>query len=121
MANIDLLKRLAPVMTQPCTVLDDLYDVVASRRTADPTTSYTAQLMSEGAAKCAQKIGEEAVEAAIAAVQNKHDDLVRESADLIYHLLVLLAVQDVKLDEVYSELARRQGRSGLEEKAGREN
>lgn len=108
-------------MTQPCTVLDDLYEVIASRRSADPETSYTAQLMSEGAAKCAQKIGEEAVEAAIAAVQNKHDDLVRESADLIYHLLVLLAVQDIKLTEVYAELARRRARSGLEEKASRKN
>ena len=108
-------------MPQSCSVLEDLYQVIASRRTADPSTSYTAQLMSEGAAKCAQKIGEEAVEAAIAAVQNKHDDLVRESADLLYHLLVLLAVQDVKPDEVYAELARRQGRSGLEEKASRKN
>jgi phosphoribosyl-ATP pyrophosphohydrolase len=108
-------------MTQPCTVLDKLYDAIASRRSADPATSYTAQLMSEGTAKCAQKIGEEAVEAAIAAIQNKHEDLVCESADLIYHLLVLLAVQDVKPSEVYAELARRQGCSGLEEKARRKN
>ena len=106
-------------MSSSCTVIDDLYEVIASRRTADPSTSYTAQLMADGPAKCAQKIGEEAVEAAIAAVQNKHDELVRESADLLYHLLVLLAVQGVTPSEVYDELARRQGRSGLDEKASR--
>lgn len=108
-------------MTQPCTILDDLYQVIVSRRSADPGTSHTAWLMSGGASACAKKMSEEAVEAALAAVQNDRRNLVHEAADLIYHLLVLLAVQDVKPADVFDELSRRRNRSGLEEKASRGN
>ena len=106
-------------MTQPCTILDDLYRVIASRRGADPEASYTAQLMSAGAETCAKKLGEEAVETALAAVRNDRRDLVHEAADLIYHLLVLLAVREVSPGDVFDELRRRRERSGLEEKASR--
>ena len=99
--------------------LDRLFALIASRKGADPTTSYTAKLFAQGKLKCAKKLGEEAVETSLAAVAQDKAALVGESADLIYHLLVLWAVCDVTPDEVYAVLEARQGRSGLDEKASR--
>lgn len=92
---------------------------LAERAKAPPEDSYTASLLARGVAKCAQKLGEEAVEAAIAAVTHDRSGLVGESADLLYHLLVTLRAADVALDDVMAELERRTGQSGLAEKASR--
>ena len=99
--------------------LDDLASIVAARAASDDPTSYTAKLARAGVAACAQKVGEEAVEAAIAAVMSDRDGLKGEAADLLYHLLVLLHVSEVSLDEVKAELQRRTAHTGLEERAGR--
>jgi len=99
--------------------LTDLDARIAVRASASPEESYTAKLLSRGVEKCAQKLGEEAVEAAIAAVAGKRDDLVGEAGDVLYHLLVLLRGAGVGLDEVMAELERRTAQSGLAEKAGR--
>lgn len=100
-------------------ILDTLEAVIRERRTGDPATSYVAKLTAKGRAKIAQKLGEEAVEAAIAAVQDDREGLVGESADLIFHLLVLLADSGLSLDDIRTELARREGISGIDEKASR--
>ena len=101
--------------------LSRLWTTIAARRSAASTdTSYTAQLLAKGPEKCAQKLGEEAVETALAAVQGKRDQTVSESADLLYHWLVLLAALDIDPAEVYAELARRTAQSGLSEKASRQ-
>jgi len=92
---------------------------ITARIGADPDTSWTAKLLSKGPEKCAEKFGEEAVEAIIEAVKGDTDALTREAADVIYHLLVMLAARGVTLAEVEAELARRAGQSGIEEKAGR--
>lgn len=99
--------------------LDDLYITILSRKQADPDSSWTAQLLSKGPEKCAEKFGEEAVEAIIEAVKGDRPALTREAADVLYHLLVMLAARDVPFDDVLAELARRQSRSGLAEKADR--
>ncbi|MFN4008748.1 MAG: phosphoribosyl-ATP diphosphatase [Pannonibacter sp.] len=99
--------------------LADLDAIVAARSASDDETSYTRKLVGKGVGKCAQKLGEEAVEAAIAAVQGDRDGLKGEAADLLYHLLVVLKVCDVPLSAVMAELAARTGRTGLEEKASR--
>jgi phosphoribosyl-ATP pyrophosphohydrolase len=99
--------------------LSDLEKTIAARgRSGDPQ-SWTAKLFSKGIDKAAQKLGEEAVEAVIAAVRGERNELVGESADLLYHLLVVLALRDVPLDEVLAELQRRTGQSGIAEKAAR--
>ncbi len=103
----------------PGAVLDRLYKVIDSRRNADPATSHTARLFQKGTRKIAQKVGEEAVEAVIEAVRGKRDRLVSESADLMYHLLVLWADARINPAEVWQELARREGMSGIEEKESR--
>jgi phosphoribosyl-ATP pyrophosphohydrolase len=90
-------------------VLERMYRLIASRKNADPETSYTARLFTKGPHKIAQKLGEEGVEAAIAAVAEGHDRLVRESADVVYHLLVLWVAKEVSCDEVWAELERRFG------------
>lgn len=100
-------------------ILDKLEQVVRERRTGDPSASYVARLTAKGRAKIAQKVGEEAVEAAIAAVQDDKAGLTGEAADLIFHLLILLADADLTLDDVRAELARREGVSGIDEKASR--
>jgi phosphoribosyl-ATP pyrophosphohydrolase len=100
-------------------VLDRLYVIVDSRRNADPASSHSARLLSRGIAKVAQKFGEESVECLIEAVAGNHDALVAESADVLYHLLVLWVASDVRPDEVWAELARREGVSGIAEKAAR--
>jgi len=99
--------------------LDDLYATILSRKEADPSSSWTAQLLAKGPEKCAEKFGEEAVEAIIEAVKNDRDGLTSEAADVLYHLLVMLAARDVPLSDVLDELARRQAKSGIAEKAAR--
>nr|WP_319246877.1 phosphoribosyl-ATP diphosphatase [uncultured Celeribacter sp.] len=100
-------------------VLHDLEQVILSRKSADPESSWTAKLFAKGPQKCAEKFGEEAIEAIIAAAVNDRENLTYEAADVLYHLLVTLAARDVPLDDVLNELARRQGLSGLAEKAAR--
>jgi phosphoribosyl-ATP pyrophosphohydrolase len=100
-------------------ILARLEAVVASRKGADPASSYTAQLLAGGPPMAAKKFGEEAVEAALAAVSGDPDALAAESADVIYHWLVMLAAAGVSLDQVAAKLEAREGRSGLEEKARR--
>ena len=100
-------------------VLERFYATIASRKTADPGSSYTAKLLHQGRSVIAKKMGEEAVETAIAAVGNDSDAVVAESADLIYHLLVLWVDCGVEPEEVWTKLAAREGTSGLAEKAAR--
>ena len=101
------------------TTLDRLYGVIESRRGADPATSYTAKLFAEGSAKIAKKLGEEALEAAIEGVRGDGPRLVAESADLLYHLLVLWADRGVTPAEVWRALEARRGTSGIDEKNSR--
>ncbi|MGZ0189536.1 MAG: phosphoribosyl-ATP diphosphatase [Alphaproteobacteria bacterium] len=95
-------------MTIDAHTLDRLYAVIASRKGADPASSYTASLFDKGIAKIAQKVGEEAVETVIDGVAGEQDRLISESADLLYHLLVLWAARDVEPDAVWAELAKRE-------------
>lgn len=99
--------------------LNDLAQTIADRAKADPDSSWTATLLAKGPEKCAEKFGEEAVEAIIEAIKNDRDGLISESADVLFHLLVMLQSRGVTLDEVLAELARRQGTSGITEKASR--
>jgi len=99
--------------------LDRLAATIAARKGADPDTSWTAKLLAKGPEKCAEKFGEEAVEAIIEAVRGDRARLTAEAADVLFHLLVMLAARDVTLDDVQAELARREGTSGLAEKAAR--
>lgn len=101
--------------------LERLYRLVASRQGADPGSSYTASLYARGAAKIAQKVGEEAVELAIAAALEDRDDIISESADLLYHLAVLWADAGIDPTDIYAKLAQREGQSGLAEKAARKS
>ena len=100
-------------------ILADLAEAVVRRRGAAPDESYTAKLLSQGVEKCAKKLGEEAIEAALAAVAGDKQHLTKEAADLLYHLLVLLAACDVPLADVMAEIESRKGVSGLAEKASR--
>jgi phosphoribosyl-ATP pyrophosphohydrolase len=100
-------------------VLDRLYVVIDSRKGADPNTSYTARLFSRGRQQIAKKLGEEAVEALIEGIRGDKPKLVGESADVLYHLLTLWAATGVKPRAVWAELARREGLSGIAEKASR--
>lgn len=104
-------------MTHP---LDRLAATIAARQSADPTSSWTAQLLAKGPAKCAEKFGEEAIEAIIEAARGDRDRLTAEAADVLYHLLVMLAASGVPIDAVWSELSRREAQSGLAEKAARQ-
>lgn len=99
--------------------LNDLAQTIAERAKADPDSSWTAKLLAKGPEKCAEKFGEEAVEAIIEAIKDDRDGLISESADVLFHLLVMLQSRGVSLDEVLTELARRQGTSGIAEKASR--
>ena len=92
---------------------------VAARKGADPASSWTAQLLAKGPEKCAEKFGEEAVEAIIEAVKGDRAKLTSEAADVLFHLAVMLAARDLTLADVAAELARREGRSGIAEKASR--
>jgi len=99
--------------------LDRLAATIEARKTADPDGSWTAKLLAKGPEKCAEKFGEEAVEAIVEAVKGDTAALTREAADVVYHLLVMLAARDVTLADVIAELERREGVSGIDEKAGR--
>ena len=99
--------------------LDDLAQLIDARKSADPDSSWTAKLLAKGPEKCAKKFGEEAIEAIIEAVKGDKAALTSEAADVLYHLLVMLAASDVALNDVMAELARRQGTSGIAEKSAR--
>jgi phosphoribosyl-ATP pyrophosphohydrolase len=99
--------------------LDALAATIAARKGADPDTSWTARLLAQGPGKVAEKFGEEAVEAIVACVGGDRQGLTAEAADVLYHLLVMLAARDVSLAEVLAELDRRQGVSGIAEKQAR--
>ncbi|MCG8491769.1 MAG: phosphoribosyl-ATP diphosphatase [Sneathiellales bacterium] len=100
-------------------MLDRLFETITERKNADPESSYTAKLYSKGTAKIAQKVGEEGVELALAAVQKNRDEVISESADLFYHMFVLWSDAGVDPQEIYAKLAEREGLSGLTEKASR--
>lgn len=99
--------------------LTRLAETIAARREADPASSHTAAMLAKGPAKCAEKFGEEAIEAIIEAARRDRDALTREAADVLYHLLVMLAASNVEWADVLRELERREGVSGIEEKASR--
>ncbi len=101
------------------TTLQDLAALIASRKDADPDSSWTAKLLAQGPEKCAEKFGEEAIEAIIEAVKGDKQKLTSEAADVLYHLLVMLTARDVSLDDVLNELNKRQSTSGIAEKAAR--
>jgi phosphoribosyl-ATP pyrophosphohydrolase len=99
--------------------LNKLFATIAARKGSDPSQSYTAQLLAAGVEKCARKFGEEATETVIAAIQKDKAELAKESADVLYHLLVLWAASGITPDDVYAVLKSHEGTSGLEEKASR--
>ena len=101
--------------------LADLERIVATRAAASPEESWTAKLVAAGQAKAAKKLGEEAVETVIAAIEGEKAQLVSESADLLYHLMVVLKIGGVELQEVMAELERRTGQSGIAEKSSRQS
>ena len=101
--------------------LSRLAATIEARKGADPATSWTAKLLAAGPEKAAEKFGEEAVEAVIEAVRGDRLRLTAEAADVLYHLLVMLASRDVALSDVLAELERREGTSGLDEKASRQS
>lgn len=100
-------------------VVSYLYKTILSRRGADPATSYVASLFDKGNGKIAQKVGEEAVETVLASAGGNRQEIINESADLLFHLLVLLAAHEVTPEEIFKELERREGTSGIEEKKSR--
>lgn len=102
-------------------ILARLEATIAARRDADPDSSYVAKLNAKGLGKIAQKLGEEAVETVIAALEGDRGELIGEAADLLFHLMVLLGAKDVRLAEVLAELDRREGTSGIAEKASRQS
>lgn len=119
-----LFRALDPRGQPPhCTAMSDtlkrLEATIAARRSADPATSYVAKLHTRGLPKIAQKLGEEGVETVIAALSGNRQELVGEAADLLFHLLILLGAKGVPLSEVLAELDRREGTSGIAEKASR--
>ncbi|PKQ08214.1 MAG: phosphoribosyl-ATP diphosphatase [Alphaproteobacteria bacterium HGW-Alphaproteobacteria-11] len=107
-------------MAADASQLDRLFATIAARKGADAASSWTAKLLAGGVPVCARKLGEEAVETVIAATQGDAEATIAESADLLYHWLVLLAALEIDPADVYAELARREGRSGLDEKAARQ-
>ena len=100
-------------------ILQTLEQTIISRKTADPNSSWTAQLLENGPDKCAEKFGEEAIEAIIEAVKGDQKALTSEAADVVYHLMVMLASRDIPFADVLAELAHRSRTSGLDEKAQR--
>ena len=99
--------------------IHDLAATIAARKSADPESSWTARLLAKGPEKCAEKFGEEAVEAIIEAVKGDREKLTAEAADALYHLLVMCAARDVTLSDIETELASRTATSGIAEKASR--
>jgi phosphoribosyl-ATP pyrophosphohydrolase len=102
-------------------ILERLFDVIENRRGSDADSSYTARLLAKGPSKIAKKTGEEAVEVVVAALAEGRQELAAESADLLYHLLVLWASAGVRPGDVWTQLAKREGVSGLTEKAARQS
>jgi len=102
-------------MNANSSVLDRLYEVLQSRKGADPEKSYTAKMYARGITKIAQKVGEEGVETALAAVAEDRDRLIEESADLLYMLLLMLAAKDIKPEEVFEVLEARVGKPGVQD------
>lgn len=100
--------------------LEELYATVQARRSADPSTSYVAKTVAKGRAKIAQKVGEEAVETVIAGIRDDRSEIILESADLLFHLLILWADAGIAPADVMAALESRRGTSGLEEKANRQ-
>ena len=100
-------------------MLQTLEKTIISRKLVDPNSSWTAQLLAKGPEQCAKKFGEEAIEAVIEAVKGDQRALTVEAADVVYHLMVMLASRDIAFGDVLAELARRSGTSGLDEKAQR--
>jgi phosphoribosyl-ATP pyrophosphohydrolase len=117
--KMQVAKAIVAPRPSDIAVLDRLFAIIEERRHADPEISHSARLLSRGPAKVAQKFGEEAVECLIEAVAGNHDALVAESADVLYHLLVLWVSAGVTSNEVWTELVRREGISGIAEKAAR--
>lgn len=101
-------------------VLDELYQIILSRKGASPDSSYTASLLAKGIDKILKKVGEEATEVVIAGKGGSNTELVYETADLLYHCLVLLTARDIDVEAVWAELQRRFGTSGIAEKASRQ-
>ena len=101
--------------------IDRLFEIISTRKGGDPAQSYTAKLLSEGKLHCAKKMGEEALETALAATSQDKDALTAESADLLYHLLVLWTACGVTPEDVYAALAAREGQSGIAEKSSRKS
>ena len=101
--------------------LIDLEKTINERANADPSQSYSASLLKKGINKCAEKFGEEAIEAIIAAASNNRKELTNEAADVLFHLLVLLKAANISIIDVYAELQRRTAQSGHQEKASRRN
>lgn len=99
--------------------IERLAQTIAARQGADPESSWTAKLLSKGPEKCAEKFGEEAIEAVIEAIKGDRARLTSEAADVIYHLLVMCAARGVTLSQIEQELARREGMSGITEKSAR--
>lgn len=106
-------------MDMPQNALSRLEATIAARQGADPEVSYVAKLMLKGLPEVARKVGEEAVETAVAGIAYEREEVVAEAADLLFHLLILLRARGIPLAEVLAELDRREGVSGLEEKASR--
>jgi len=107
-------------MSAPDTAIARLAATIAARQGSDPGESWTAKLLAKGPEKCAEKFGEEAIEAVIEAVRGDPARLTSEAADVLYHLLVMCAARGVTLADIEAELARREGTSGLAEKAARQ-
>ncbi|MCH4024417.1 MAG: phosphoribosyl-ATP diphosphatase [Acetobacter sp.] len=110
---------LQPDFTASAAILDHLHEVVLSRRGSDPSISHSARLLSRGTRKIAQKFGEEAVECLIEAVAGRPRELIGESADVLYHLIVMWVDAGITPEDIWAELKRREGVSGIEEKASR--
>ena len=106
-------------MTENSKILERVYSVIESRKGSNPASSYTASLLSQGTPEIARKVGEEAVETITAALAAENKHIIAESADLLFHLLVLWAEKGITPEEVWAELIRREGTSGLEEKSAR--
>jgi|TARA_B110000240_G_scaffold141855_1_gene156914 phosphoribosyl-ATP pyrophosphohydrolase len=99
--------------------LQTLEQTIIARKSADPSSSWTAKLLAKGPEKCAEKFGEEAIEAIIEAVKGDRQALTSEAADVIYHLMVMLASRDIAFNDVIDELSRRSSMSGIDEKSQR--